>query len=130
MAPWGEEGCRGLRPDDADTGGKGWVDRKIWVEAGVKRTVSCINNLGCSTWKCLWTKGLGRWWTLKMSFCPSFPSSSTSIMESMRESTADSCVSKRRDNQHLYLHLPLRSDDFSVKEHTPAGKVNQVKMLL
>lgn len=124
--------CRGLLPDDADTGGKDGVDREIWVErqqttggedlirqvvlllhnvnkmemtqfyhphqAGAQRTVSCIDTLGCSTWKCLWTKGLGRWWTLKMSFCPSLPSSSTNIMESMRESTADSCVSKRRDN--------------------------------
>lgn len=50
--------------------------------------------LGSSTWKSLWKSGLGMWWTLKMSFGFSSSPSSTSIMESMRLSTADNWASR------------------------------------
>lgn len=67
----------------------------------------------CSTWKSLWKPGLGMWWTLNMSvFFPS-SSSSTNIMESMRESTADSWVSRGITDHTKYYFFLERTQSVS-----------------
>lgn len=73
-----------------------------------------------STWKCLWKAGLGRWCTLNMSFWSplSSPSSSTSIMESMRESTADSCLSRGNAQYPFSPSLRFSHWFFCWKKHS------------
>lgn len=80
------------------------------------------HKLDCSTWKCLWKAGLGMWWTSNMSFCSAFSSSSssTNIMESMRESTADSWVSNgvTHTKVQLSLFFHLSNVFFSLIKYT------------